>query len=167
MLVIMKTIELKQAHDRADGVYRSKLELGIKSNVYHDDKWKVGRAAFAAEAAFQKVFPQAIATPPPDDPKDGDGGIDFTFPRSRLTADVKSRTTDDRKLILPRRHYPPRADIYVLTLVNEATVSLVGWCWGDDIVANAIYVKGEEAGPYWCLGKEELRIISTLFKVVR
>ena len=114
MLVELTKAEVAEAHERADGIQDRKRAAGVRSNVYHADTAEVMRQAMRAEAAFHKTFPMSVRSEVPllpdgtEDPRAGDGGWDFMFPRSCVTVDVKSRAGRVDRFIIPSTRWPPR-----------------------------------------------------------
>lgn len=172
MLVLLTGDDVRDAHARADAIQERKERAGIPSNVFHGDTCEVRRAAFRAEAAFHRAFPQATPSADPvrgdgrPDPGGNDGGYDFLFRSSGVTVDVKSTARPARRLLVMERHWPPKADIYVLGEVRaEREVMLVGWAWAEDLMDAPVY-RGN-AGPYRCIPSRGLRTMSTLLAEVR
>lgn len=163
MLVELTGAELKAAYDRANRIVDGLMAAGARHAIRHGDNREIMRHAMAAEAAFQKLFPSGVETDAPeDDPRAGDGGYDFWFPRQRLTVDVKSRTTDGGYLIIPERHFPLEADIYVLGVVTGPAVEFSGWAWDEDFLSKALRGRGP-SGPYRYLKREDFHPMSALF----
>ncbi len=174
MLVELTKAEVAEAHGRADAIQARKRAAGVRSNVYHADTAEVMRQAMRAEAAFHKTFPMAVRSEVPllpdgtEDPRAGDGGWDFMFPRSRVTVDVKSRTGQVDRLIIPGMRWPPVADLYVLGIIRqENEVLFVGWATAEYLLDHAREAEGNQSGPYLWVPVDNLRPMSELIREVR